>query len=171
MIDVDAKDAPSWRDVGDVPAARVDEVREWYRMYKTAEGKGVNEYGLDGKAVNAAHARRPPSNPPVPSVADRTPFEPPRAEALCAAMRAVRDRGRAVWALRGRGSSEPPACAGRTTVASPPWRGQALKVAQHTHKFWADMMAKAKAGTPGGGCEFDKNGICWTKYSITKDEL
>ena len=51
VIDVDATDAPAWRDVTDVPPARVDEVREWYRLYKTAEGKGENEYGLDGCAA------------------------------------------------------------------------------------------------------------------------
>ena len=72
-------------------------------MYKTAEGKGENKYGLDERAVDAAHA---------------------------------------------------------------------LRVAQHTHKFWADMMGKAEGGTPGGGCAFGKQGPCWTKYSLSaKDEL
>eukprot|EP00964_Phaeocystis_antarctica_P091511 scaffold58698_cov70-Phaeocystis_antarctica.AAC.3 len=28
-------------------------VREWYRMYKTAEGKGENKYGLDGSAARS----------------------------------------------------------------------------------------------------------------------
>ena len=87
VVDVDAADAPAWRDVDDIPVARVNEVREWYRMYKTAEGKGENEYGLDGRAVDAAHA---------------------------------------------------------------------LRVAQHTHTFWAQMMAKAAKGTPGGGAARSK---------------
>jgi len=58
VIDVDAADAPDWKDVGDIPVERVNEVREWYRNYKTAEGKGLNNYGLDGRAVDAAHALR-----------------------------------------------------------------------------------------------------------------
>lgn len=58
VIDVDAKDAPSWKDVSDIPVERVSEVREWFRLYKTAEGKGENKYGLDERAVNAAHAMR-----------------------------------------------------------------------------------------------------------------
>ena len=56
VIDVDAADAPNWHDVADIPKERVDEVREWYRVYKTAEGKGYNKYGLDGRAVSAKHA-------------------------------------------------------------------------------------------------------------------
>jgi len=56
VVDVDAPDAPPWRDVADIPVERVNEVREWYRLYKTAEGKGENEYGLDGRAVDAQHA-------------------------------------------------------------------------------------------------------------------
>jgi inorganic pyrophosphatase len=58
VIDVDAADAPDWTDVGDIPVERVSEVREWYRNYKTAEGKSLNKYGLDGRAVDAAHALR-----------------------------------------------------------------------------------------------------------------
>ena len=102
VVDVDAADAPSWREVSDIPEARVSEVREWYRMYKTAEGKGENTYGLDGRAVDAAHA---------------------------------------------------------------------LRTAEHTHTFWANMMAKAAKGKPGGGCAFGKHGACWTKPSVQKDEL
>ena len=34
MIDVDAPDAPAWRDVSDIPVERVNEVRGWYRMHK-----------------------------------------------------------------------------------------------------------------------------------------
>ncbi len=56
VIDVDARDAPSWRDVSDIPKKRVDQLREFFRVYKTAEGKPTNKYGLEGRAVDAAHA-------------------------------------------------------------------------------------------------------------------
>ena len=56
VMDVDAADAKNWRDVSDIPKTRVDELRDFFRKYKTAEGKPENKYGLDGRAVNAAHA-------------------------------------------------------------------------------------------------------------------
>jgi len=34
----------------------VSEVREWFRMYKTAEGKGENEYAFDGEAKEREYA-------------------------------------------------------------------------------------------------------------------
>jgi len=46
----------AYRDIGDVPAAKVDEMREWFRNYKTAEGKGLNKFGLDEKAMDKAYA-------------------------------------------------------------------------------------------------------------------
>lgn len=58
VVNVDDPAAPDWRDVGDVPVERVNELREWFRMYKTAEGKGQNKFGLDERAVDAEHARR-----------------------------------------------------------------------------------------------------------------
>lgn len=33
----------------------VDTVREWYRVYKVAEGKGLNTYAFDGKALSQVH--------------------------------------------------------------------------------------------------------------------
>lgn len=42
-------------DIADVEAhypGIVDNVREWFRVYKTAEGKGLNEYAFDGKALD-----------------------------------------------------------------------------------------------------------------------
>ena len=36
----------------DLLASRLDEVREWYRRYKTAEGKGLNEYWRDGQVLS-----------------------------------------------------------------------------------------------------------------------
>lgn len=52
-INVDDPKAGEMSDIGDVERVmpgRVDEVREWFRMYKTAEGKGENEYGYGGEA-------------------------------------------------------------------------------------------------------------------------
>ena len=37
---------------------RVAEARDWYRLYKTAEGKGENEYGMGGRAIDGAEALR-----------------------------------------------------------------------------------------------------------------
>lgn len=37
-------------DLEKVMPGRVDDVREWFRLYKTAEGKGENEYGYGGEA-------------------------------------------------------------------------------------------------------------------------
>lgn len=48
-------------DIGDVEAhypGIVDEVREWFRVYKTAEGKGLNEYAFDGKALDRDYAMK-----------------------------------------------------------------------------------------------------------------
>ena len=58
VVNVDDPAAPAWRDVSDVPVERVNELREWFRNYKTAEGKGQNKFGLDERAVDAEHARR-----------------------------------------------------------------------------------------------------------------
>jgi inorganic pyrophosphatase len=40
------------RDIGDVPEEKVNSLREWFRLYKTAEGKGENKFGLDEKAMD-----------------------------------------------------------------------------------------------------------------------
>jgi len=58
VIDVHDPDTPDWKDVSDIPVERVNEVREWFRMYKTAEGKPENKFGLDERAVDAKHALR-----------------------------------------------------------------------------------------------------------------
>jgi len=58
VVDVDDPDAPDWHDVGDIPVERVEELRTFFRVYKTAEGKPENKYGLDARAVDAAHAVR-----------------------------------------------------------------------------------------------------------------
>ena len=45
LLVVDADDAATgaWRTVDDIPRDRVAEARDWYRLYKTAEGKGEND--------------------------------------------------------------------------------------------------------------------------------
>ena len=43
-------------DVFRVIPGRIEDVREWFKMYKTAEGKGVNEYGFDGRAMGREFA-------------------------------------------------------------------------------------------------------------------
>jgi inorganic pyrophosphatase len=48
-------------DIEDVERMRpglVGRLREWFRVYKVAEGKPPNRFGLGGRAVDAAHARR-----------------------------------------------------------------------------------------------------------------
>lgn len=48
-------------DIDDVEAhypGIVGEVREWFRVYKTAEGKGLNEYAFDGKALDRDYAMK-----------------------------------------------------------------------------------------------------------------
>lgn len=40
----------SIEDVERLLPGRIAEVRDWFRYYKTAEGKGENEYGYDGEA-------------------------------------------------------------------------------------------------------------------------
>jgi inorganic pyrophosphatase len=54
LIVVDAKDEDTkkMRDIGDVPVEKVNSLREWFRLYKTAEGKGENKFGLDEKAMD-----------------------------------------------------------------------------------------------------------------------
>lgn len=49
--------ASKMNDIADVDEhmpGTVDEVREWFKMYKTAEGKGENEYAYNGEAKGAA---------------------------------------------------------------------------------------------------------------------
>jgi len=58
VVDANAADCPTWRDIGDIPNERISDIREWYRNYKTAEGKAQNTYGLNERAVDAAHALR-----------------------------------------------------------------------------------------------------------------
>lgn len=60
-INVDDPRAEMMNDIADVERVmpgRVDEVREWFRLYKTAEGKGENEYAYGGEAKGAEFAMK-----------------------------------------------------------------------------------------------------------------
>ena len=59
LLVVDADDAATnaTRTLSDLLPARIDEVREWFRHYKTAEGKPLNKYAFDGRPVDASHVR------------------------------------------------------------------------------------------------------------------
>ena len=41
-------------DVERVLPGTVEEIREWYRVYKVAEGKAANSYAFEGTAMNKA---------------------------------------------------------------------------------------------------------------------
>ena len=51
MADVSDPTTSHMRDISDVPVSKVNELREWFRMYKTAEGKGENKFGLEERAM------------------------------------------------------------------------------------------------------------------------
>jgi inorganic pyrophosphatase len=53
-----AADLNDIADVERLVPGKVDEIRTWFRMYKTAEGKGENEYGYKGEAKDAAFAMK-----------------------------------------------------------------------------------------------------------------
>ena len=53
LIVVDDRDPSTTQinEIEDVPVEKVSEMREWFRNYKTAEGKGQNRFGLDERAM------------------------------------------------------------------------------------------------------------------------
>jgi inorganic pyrophosphatase len=53
VADVNDDATKDMKDVEDIPVEQVNELREWFRLYKTAEGKGENKFGLDEKAMPA----------------------------------------------------------------------------------------------------------------------
>jgi inorganic pyrophosphatase len=57
-ISVDDPLASQYNDIDDVPAAIKDGVREWFRWYKTPDGKPLNEFGFEEKFLNAAEAKK-----------------------------------------------------------------------------------------------------------------
>lgn len=58
VADVADPSTSALRDIRDVPVEQVNEMREWFRNYKTAEGKGLNKFGLDEQAMDKAYALR-----------------------------------------------------------------------------------------------------------------
>lgn len=51
-------EATSWRQVDDIPKDLMGEIRNWFKIYKRAEGKPDNIFSLDGRAVDSEHALR-----------------------------------------------------------------------------------------------------------------
>ena len=58
MADVSDPATAAMRDVGDIGDDHVSALREWFRLYKTAEGKGENHFGLGEEAKGAAFAAK-----------------------------------------------------------------------------------------------------------------
>jgi len=56
VVRADDPETAHLKDVGDVPQAKKKELIEWFRNYKTAEGKGKNSFGLDEKVMDKAYA-------------------------------------------------------------------------------------------------------------------
>jgi inorganic pyrophosphatase len=51
--------ASKLNDIGDVERVlpgKLDAIVEWYRNYKTVDGKGVNQFAFDGKFINRVEA-------------------------------------------------------------------------------------------------------------------
>jgi inorganic pyrophosphatase len=53
-ISVDDPDAAKYNDIGDVPDSIISGIREWFRWYKTPDGKPLNAFGYDEKALDKA---------------------------------------------------------------------------------------------------------------------
>lgn len=64
VVDADHADAHMYRELDDIakhsaiPHNTVDNVREWFRNYKTPDGKPPNKFGLGEKAMGAAFAKQ-----------------------------------------------------------------------------------------------------------------
>lgn len=61
VVDVDDSselEARTWHKVDDIPDERVGEIRDWFRKYKTAEGKTENIFALGGMIVDQIQALR-----------------------------------------------------------------------------------------------------------------
>eukprot|EP00448_Togula_jolla_P009511 CAMPEP_0170615572 /NCGR_PEP_ID=MMETSP0224-20130122/25411_1 /TAXON_ID=285029 /ORGANISM="Togula jolla, Strain CCCM 725" /LENGTH=651 /DNA_ID=CAMNT_0010941317 /DNA_START=1 /DNA_END=1956 /DNA_ORIENTATION=+ len=58
VVKADSPDTDAWKDISDMPQDKVEEVKEWFRKYKTAEGKGLNRFGLDEKIMGKEYAKR-----------------------------------------------------------------------------------------------------------------
>jgi inorganic pyrophosphatase len=57
IVAISTADAAAARlkDIGDVDQAKLDQVREWYKLYKTVDGKGVNQFAFEGKFFDRAY--------------------------------------------------------------------------------------------------------------------
>jgi len=55
VVDDKDEDTKLIRDITDVPEEKINGLREWFRLYKTAEGKGENKFGLEEKAMDKAY--------------------------------------------------------------------------------------------------------------------
>merc|ERR1719161_2884852 len=53
-IKTDDPDAAKYNDIGDVPDSVISGIREWFRWYKTPDGKPLNAFGFDEKALDKA---------------------------------------------------------------------------------------------------------------------
>jgi inorganic pyrophosphatase len=57
-VAVDDPLAEEYNDIGDVPDAVKDGVREWFRWYKTPDDKPLNGFGFDEKYLDAAETEK-----------------------------------------------------------------------------------------------------------------
>jgi len=51
-IDINDPMAKEWNDIEHVPEKLINEIREWYRVYKVVDGKEPNRYGFGGRPLN-----------------------------------------------------------------------------------------------------------------------
>lgn len=56
VVDDNDEETKALRNINDVNQEKIIELREWFRNYKTAEGKSKNTFGLDEKIINKKHA-------------------------------------------------------------------------------------------------------------------
>lgn len=57
-VAVDDELAEKYNDIDDVPASIQDGIREWFRWYKTPDGKPVNAFGFDEKFLDKAETEK-----------------------------------------------------------------------------------------------------------------
>merc|ERR1712224_231170 len=58
VVNADSEETAGLRDVSDVPEEKLTEIKEWFRNYKTAEGKGLNRFGLDERVMDREYAMK-----------------------------------------------------------------------------------------------------------------
>ena len=52
----DCREISVYKSLKDVPQSRIDQIVDWFRNYKTADGKPQNEFGFEGKVLDEAFA-------------------------------------------------------------------------------------------------------------------